>query len=72
MMHSHKGGSPRTAGRNGVLILVVMDEALALETWVKNEDMAVLILVVMDDALALQTTSVAGKTATSLNPCCNG
>ena len=52
MMHSHKGVSPRTAGRNGVLILVVMDEALALETWVKNEDTAVLILVVMDDALA--------------------
>ena len=55
-----------------VLILVVMDEALALETWVKNEDRAVLILGVMDDALALQTTSVAGKTATGLNPCCNG
>ena len=52
MMPSHKGVDPRTVGRNGVLILVVMDDALALETWVKNEDTAVLILVVMDDALA--------------------
>ena len=30
MMPSHKGVDPRTVGRNGVLILVVMDDALAL------------------------------------------
>ena len=72
MMPSHKGVDPRTVGRNGVLILVVMDDALALETWFKNEDTAVLILVVMDDALAhIQGTNVISKRL-RLNPCCNG
>ena len=64
----------RNAGETRVLILVVMEDALApilsLETWVKNED--VLILVVMEDALAHLWHFCLADAAGGLNPCCNG
>ena len=56
-----------------VLILVVMDDALALTVTGYICKDAVLILVVMDDALARQERRHGyTRTAESLNPCCNG
>ena len=53
MMHSHQRNVQRDGSTGGVLILVVMDDALALPSNTERVLTAVvLILVVMDDALA--------------------
>ena len=55
MMHSHCECAHQTESRFNVLILVVMDDALALELFgEESSGKTVLILVVMDDALALR------------------
>ena len=54
-MHSHKSKTKKLRYRHdGVLILVVMEDALALHICKgrKNKNTIVLILVVMEDALA--------------------
>ena len=54
MMHSHVAMSSQNRLKEDVLILVVMDDALAhAGKWLLSSSRAVLILVVMDDALAL-------------------
>ena len=55
MMHSHETTSTTVENETGVLILVVMDDALALAKCENNKfwEGKVLILVVMDDAPAL-------------------
>ena len=72
-MHSHIGGKLKSRyGQQVVLILVVMEDALAHVTdkdWDVSEK--VLILVVMEDALALCFKSFNFRNK-SLNPCCNG
>ena len=57
-----------------VLILVVMDDALALILFMTDIKVSlnVLILVVMDDALAQATMWLKTRTSWGLNPCCNG
>ena len=56
-----------------VLILVVMDDALALfQSLFDNNTRTVLILVVMDDALAPYIIFMDLIFLYSLNPCCNG
>ena len=56
-----------------VLILVVMDDALARKVLdPKDVKTKVLILVVMDDALALVSYTVQVSSGQGLNPCCNG
>ena len=56
-----------------VLILVVMDDALAQPVRGANGELErVLILVVMDDALAPLDVSRQSQRKKSLNPCCNG
>ena len=54
-MHSHKSKTKKLRYRHdGVLILVVMEDALAqIWKWLKQTQEIVLILVVMEDALAL-------------------
>ena len=54
-----------------VLILVLMEDALALAE--RSEDCKeVLILVVMEDALALPKRVADCRSYAGLNPCCNG
>ena len=56
MMHSHMNNFTVTGYVCKVLILVVMDDALARLTYIPlSNDSSVLILVVMDDALAQKT-----------------
>ena len=57
-----------------VLILVVMDDALAPHGFCCSScnRQRVLILVVMDDALAHGTVQPLTIEVVSLNPCCNG
>ena len=72
MMHSHATLTRASYCIEGVLILVVMDDALARCLCRRyDKGRAVLILVVMDDALALVSDFVAACKR-SLNPCCNG
>ncbi len=52
-MHSHAFGCPYQETTSGVLILVVMEDALAQLSYdIKGHMKGVLILVVMEDALA--------------------
>ena len=56
-----------------VLILVLMEDALALLELGKNEDVEyVLILVLMEDALALHRKVRGRQVLGGLNPCSNG
>ena len=57
-----------------VLILVVMEDALALASMFGDwtDKFIVLILVVMEDALALIQTWMKWWEKMGLNPCCNG
>ena len=59
MMHSHYNRKNRNKTFGDVLILVVMDDALARRRCAAMPcDIRVLILVVMDDALALKRQGV--------------
>ena len=72
MMHSHREKKQDSPEEEGVLILVVMDDALALKMKIlKTNSTDVLILVVMDDALARTAVIIMTKMV-CLNPCCNG
>ena len=64
----------RTQDTGQVLILVVMEDALAQAiTYLTAKAVGVLILVVMEDALAPTTASeVKTQVLDRLNPCCNG
>ena len=55
-----------------VLILVVMEDALAQELAEQNNLEIVLILVVMEDALAQEFKLFRDAKKFGLNPCCNG
>jgi len=57
-----------------VLILVVMDDALAQAAFSMRGIVGwrVLILVVMDDALAQMREGIPSCETRCLNPCCNG
>ena len=64
MMHSHIGINIPEINCFDVLILVVMDDALALQCFdIPVSEISVLILVVMDDALALVFISLFSVTA---------
>ena len=70
---AHKDKYLRALANRAVLILVVMDDALAPPKirpllWFVE----VLILVVMDDALAHNNLRYNKRVLLCLNPCCNG
>ena len=73
-MHSHEVKTFEKAAIARILILVVMEDALALTTPVWNIEglTGVLILVVMEDALAQDPKNRKGQRFRCLNPCCNG
>ena len=72
MMHSHQYSLKLGRTIVMVLILVVMDDALALsKKSLKRTFQSVLILVVMDDALARINANEV-ENVKGLNPCCNG
>ena len=64
----------RSRFQKQVLILVVMDDALAPLTLLmcSSHQLVVLILVVMDDALAPIFVEIRAHYCDGLNPCCNG
>ena len=72
-MHSHSAEKGQGRYSGGVLILVVMEDALALILKVYFQKMVkVLILVVMEDALAPYRHQCTRNKLFRLNPCCNG
>ena len=72
-MHSHRNFTADEISAVEVLILVVMEDALALlKRALKYGSLTVLILVVMEDALARTRRCKKSRVFSSLNPCCNG
>ena len=73
MMHSYNYEKMSMINPFGVLILVVMDDALVHDKVSgKVSKLGVLILVVMDDALVQSKKVVINGIFKGLNPCCNG